>query len=342
MSSLKHLLLAGAALALTGGPAMAAETVPAAAQAVATGVSASTGSYDGVVQAVRETVIAAQVPGAVVALQVKAGDAVRAGQVLLRLDARAAEQAATASAAQVVAARAAQDAATREFERQKKLHERRYISDAALERAEAQYKAATAGADAQVASANADRTQSGFYVVKAPYDGIVADVPVVLGAMAMPGTPLLTMYDPKALRVSVPVPQRVAAKLPKSQALQIDLSGTALVSGERWQLLPHVDPATHTVELRIDLPSGTIASPGMFARVLMPTDGASQSRMFIPVSAVVRRAELTGVYVQGTDNRPLLRQVRLGRNDGDRVEVLSGLSANDKVVADPAAAAKRR
>ena len=341
MSSLKLLLLTGAALALSDA-ATAAEPVPAAAQAVATGAPAAIGSYDGVVQAVRETLVAAQVPGAVVALQVKAGDSVRAGQVLLRLDARAAEQAASASAAQVVAARAAQDAATREFERQKKLHEKRYISDAALERAEAQYKAATAGADAQVASANAARTQSGFYVVKAPYDGVVSDVPVVLGAMAMPGTPLLTMYDPNALRVSVPVPQRVAAKLQKSQPLQIDLSGAALVSGERWQLLPHVDPATHTVELRIDMPAGTVASPGMFARVMLPADGATQSRMFIPASAVVRRAELTGVYVLGADNRPLLRQVRLGRADGDKVEVLSGLSATDKVVADPAVASKRR
>ena len=341
MSSLKLLILSGAMLALYGGHATAAEPVAAAAQTIATGASALTGSYDGAVQAVRETVVAAQVPGAVVALSVKAGDTVRAGQVLLRLDARAAEQAASASAAHVVAARAAQDAATREFERQKKLHEKRYISDAALERAEAQYKAATAGADAQVASANAARTQSGVYVVKAPYDGIVSDVPVVLGAMAMPGTPLLTMYDPKALRVSVPVPQRVAMKLQKGQPLQVDLSGIG-VSSERWQLLPHVDPATHTVELRIDLPAGATASPGMFARVMLPADGITQSRMFIPASAVVRRAELTGVYVLGADNRPLLRQVRLGRAEGNRVEVLSGLSASDKVVADPAAAAKRR
>lgn len=341
MSSLKLFLASGAALVLCGGPVTAAEPALVTARPVAAGSSASTGSYDGVVQAVRETVVAAQVPGAVVALQVKAGDHVRAGQVLLRLDARAAEQSASASAAQVVAARAAQDAATREFERQKKLHDKHYISDAALERAEAQYKAATAGADAQVASANAARTQSGFYVVKAPYDGIVSELPVVLGAMAMPGTPLLTMYDPKALRVSVPVPQRVAAKLQKSQTLQVDLSGVA-TSSERWQLLPHVDPATHTVELRIDLPAGATASPGMFVRVMLPSDGGVQARMFIPASAVVRRAELTGVYVLGADKRPLLRQVRLGRTDGDRVEVLSGLSANDSVVSDPAVAAKRR
>src|SRR4051812_19755937 len=76
----------------------------AAASAVTAGRSTS---YDGVVEAVRQTVIAAQVPGAVVALNVAAGDRVQAGQVLLRLDARAAEQTAAAGAAQVRAAGAA-------------------------------------------------------------------------------------------------------------------------------------------------------------------------------------------------------------------------------------------
>ena len=143
----------------------------------------------------------------------KAGDTVKAGQVLLRLDARAAEQTAAAGAAQVQAARATQEAATRDFERQQQLFQQNYISKAALDRAEAQYKASQAEAAAQLASAGAARTQSGFYVVSAPYDGIVSDVAVVLGDMAMPGRALLTVYDPRSLRVSVAVPQTVAARM---------------------------------------------------------------------------------------------------------------------------------
>jgi multidrug resistance efflux pump len=131
--------------------------------------------------------------------------------VLVRLDARAAEQQAGAAAAQVQAARAAQEAATRELERQRQLFQKSYISQAALDRAEAQFKAAQAGAAAQLASAGAARTQSDFYSIKAPYDGIVADVAVVLGDMAMPGRPLLTLYDPAALRVTAAVPQSAAA-----------------------------------------------------------------------------------------------------------------------------------
>ena len=331
--------------ALAAAPSAAG--VPALASAeVAGGRTSPAVAYDGVVEAVRQTVVAAQVPGAVVALPVKAGDPVKAGQVLVRLDARAAEQQAGAAAAQVQAARAAQEAASREFERQQQLYRQNYISRAALDRAEAQHKSAQAEAAAQLASAGAARTQSGFYVVKAPYDGIVSEVSVVLGDMAMPGRPLLTLYDPGALRVSATVPQTAAPRGGSmgDAAPQAELPGTApaRITPARWQLMPAVDPATHTVELRLDLPVGTAASPGMFARVWLPGAAQAAASLSVPAQAVVRRAEMTGVYVLGTDGKPLLRQVRLGRASGDQVEVLTGLRAGERVALDPQAAAKVR
>src|SRR6476619_2752783 len=116
-------------------------------------------SFDGVVEAVRQTVLASQVAGSVIALDVRAGNRVKAGQVLVRLDARAAEQQAGAAAAQVQAARAAQEAATRELERQRQLFQKNYISQAALDRAEPQFKTAKAEAAAELASAGAALTQ---------------------------------------------------------------------------------------------------------------------------------------------------------------------------------------
>ena len=90
-------------------------------------------SMDAKVEAVRETLLAAQVPGAIVALPVKAGDAVKAGQELARVDARMASQGAAASSAQVAAAQAGLNVATKEYERQKQLFAKRYISQAALD-----------------------------------------------------------------------------------------------------------------------------------------------------------------------------------------------------------------
>ena len=161
-------------------PAGAPEQAPRAAPAQAA-ASAAASAFDGVVEAVRQTVVAAQVPGAVVQLDAKVGDRVKTGQVLLRIDARAADQNAAASDAQVQATRASLEVASKDFERQKQLFQKNYISQAALERAESEFKSTQAQASAQLAQAGAARTQSGFYVVRTPFAGVVAEVPVSLG-----------------------------------------------------------------------------------------------------------------------------------------------------------------
>ncbi len=346
--TLHHLALA--ALIGLGAPlgALAANLDAVAAQA---GAGTSNSAFDAVVEAVRQTVVAAQVAGAVVQLDAKVGDRVAAGQVLMRLDARAAEQNAAASDAQVLAARASLDLASKDFDRQKQLHADNYISKAALERAETEFKATQAQVTAQLAQSGAARTQSGLFIVRAPFAGVVSEVPVALGDMAMPGRPLLTLYDPVALRVTAAVPQSVAAHLVKGQLPQIELPGLPAanqkITPAKVQVLPTVDAATHTVQLRVSLPANLAGvTPGMFARLWLPMagnrGGANTTTISVATGAIVRRAELTGLYVLDPNGKPVLRQVRLGRVEGDKVEVLSGLMPGERVVSDPQAAARVR
>jgi multidrug efflux system membrane fusion protein len=336
--------LAAALAVAAAGAAEPRGSVPA--RSAAGGASAS---YDGVVEALRQTVIAAQVSGAVVQLDVKAGDRVRAGQLLLRIDARAAEQASAASEAQVRAARAAQEVASKEYERQQQLHAERFISAAALDRARAQYQAALAQAQAQAAQAGAVRTQSGFYVVHAPYAGVVSEVAVTLGDMALPGRALLTLYDPTALRVVAAVPQSVAQGLGAggSGAVRVELpalpAATRMQPPRHVEVLPAADAATHTQTVRAELAPGLAGVlPGQFARLWLPGDAGQRGGVWVPASAVVRRAEMTGLYVLDTQGRALLRQVRLGRTQGVEVEVLAGVSAGERVATDPQAAVRAR
>ena len=338
-----------AALLLAWAPQGAAatlSTVPAQP-----GGAGATAGFDGVVEPVRQTVIAAQVSGAVVQLDVKAGDTVKSGQLLLRIDARAADQNAAASDAQVLAARASLEVASKQYERQQQLFQKNYISQAAMERAESEFKATRAQLAAQGAQAGAVRTESGFYAIRAPYGGVVALVPVTLGDMAMPGRPLLTLYDPAALRVSVSVPQTVATQMVSGQPPRVEVPGLPAkaqwVTATHVELLPMIDAATHTVVLRLDLPAGQPGmSPGMFARVWLPMagndSGSPATNVRVPLLAIVRRAEMTGVYVVNRDGRPVLRQVRLGRIEGDQVEILSGLMPGERVASDPQAAARVR
>ena len=324
------------------GPTLA--TVAARASGIAVAVSA-----DGVVEAVRQTVLAAQVAGAIVELRVKAGDTVKAGQVLARIDARAADQSAAASQAQVQAAKASLDVAAKDFNRQKLLHQKGFISQAALDQAEAVYKASAAQVNAQIAQAGAARTQSDFFILRAPFNGVVADVPVVQGDMAMPGRAIVIVYDPAELRVTATIPQTAnspALTANPPPAIKVELPGAPhpWIVPTRVTLLPTADPNTHTLQLRLDLPAGTTgATPGMFARAWLPgQDGAEGGRVFVPAKTIVRRAEMSGVYVVDANGKPSLRQVRLGRAAEDLIEVLAGVSAGELVALDPQAAAKAR
>ena len=330
--------------------AWAAESSPLATVDVQTsGQSAGRVVLDAVVEAVRQTTLSAQVPGAITSLGVKAGDVVKAGQELLRIDARSASQNAVASDAQVDAAQSAMNVAAKDYERQKQLFQKQYISQSALDRAQAQWQAAQAQVKAQRAQAGVARTQSGFFIVNAPYAGVISDVPVALGDMAMPGRALVTMHDPSALRVTAAVPQSVAATMGDASLIQFELPGLpGLLRPTQVQVLPVVDAATHTVQVRLGLPAGLKGvTPGLFARIWLPTGPSSGAiaqgeHFYVPASAVVRRSEMTGLYVVNPEGLAVLRQVRLGSTKGDLVEILSGVSKGDKVAVDPQAATRVR
>ncbi len=337
-------LLLGLASLMAAGPALSngLATTPVTAQ----GGAGAAVSLSAVVEAVRQTTLSAQVPGAIVALHVKVGDTVKAGQELLRIDARAAQQNVAGSAAQVEAAQAALNVAATEYERQQQLFAKNYISQGALDRAQAQYRAAQAQVNALQAQTRAAQTQSGFFVLNAPYAGVVSEVPVTLGDMAMPGRPLITLHDPSALRVTAAVPQTLLAGL-NTQGVRYEVPGLPALNGpqpaSQVQLLPTVDAATHTAQVRVALPANLQgAAPGMFARVWLPasTGSAQAPRLYVPASAVVRRGEMTGVYVLDNKGAARLRQVRLGAASGTQVEVLSGVSAGEQVATDPQAAAR--
>lgn len=302
---------------------------------------------DAVIEAVRQSTLAAQVAGRITELGVRAGDRVGAGQVLLRIDSTIAAQQATSSQAQAAQARAMLDSAKSEYERSKRLHAKQYLSAAAMERAEAQYKAGAAQSESLLAQANAAGTQTGFYTVRAPYAGWVSDVAVERGDMAMPGRNLITVFDPAALRVTAQVPESVLPGLKAGTEVRVELPNAP--EAMRWQtarrftVLPVVDAVSHSATVRVDLPPGIAGVlPGQFVRLHLPASSANTQRINVSRRAVVVRGEVVAVYVMSAEGQARLRQVRLGRELGDRVEILSGLAAGERIALDPVAAAALR
>jgi len=330
-------LCAGVMLDVVAGEAQFAE--------VRAGNASGFVTADGVVEAVRQTVISAQISGAITELPAKAADGMKNGQVLARIDGRAASQQAFASKSQVDAARAELQLASKDFERQKQLFTQHYISQAQLDRAEAQFKSASAAAHAQIAGAGAVQTQAGFYALTAPYAGRIADVHVSLGDMVTPGKALMTVFDPAALRVTASLPEASIARLLPGQKITIEIP--ALPAAQRvfildkFTVLPVTDASTHTVQLRLELPATNNMNglaPGMFARLQLPVhaqDRSDAARLYVPASAIFRRAELWAVYVVGPQGRPVLRQIKPGPRNGTEQEVLAGVTAGEKVLLHP-------
>lgn len=294
--------------------------------------------YEGHIEAVTETRIAAQVSGVIEQVMVSAGDPVQAGQILIQIDATHAQQQQAALNAQVEAVRAELYALTQELQRQQQLYQKKYISKSALERIEAQQRTAAAQLKAQQAQAKAAQAATDFFIIRAPYAGVISDVPAMQGDMAMPGMLLLSLFKPDALRVSVAVP---ASAAPRSVTASNQAAAMVRVTQEQQALmvdsiqrLPTIDRATHTVRLWIALTNlGNDLFPGQSVKVqLQQADSGQDQRLFIPQAAVIQRAELTAVYVLSGQQQLLLRQVQLGAAEDDLVEVRSGLAQGERVV----------
>jgi len=311
----------------------------------------------------------------VLELAADAGDRVRIGQVLARIDPAAAAAAVAAANAGIAQAQTALANARAEYARARSLVERKFLSQSALDGARTQFEAA----EAQLRAAQAQREQlatvQGYATVASPLDGLVASRHIEAGEMAQPGRNLLTVYDPAQMRAVVDLaPQRLAelGRGPLRASVELPASGRT-IEATAVTVLPAADARTHTVRVRVDLPAGTAdVLPGSFARVHFQGPPAAASAGFdvastaasagasvssaesgagpggtsaaasaagpivIPAAAVLRRGELTAVYAADGRGGFTLRQIRLGRRlPGDAIEVLSGLKGDEILALDP-------
>ena len=338
----RRLLVAAAAsatlsLALAQ-PALVVPVAKAQRQSVGSGFE-----MDGVVQPVKQSTVSAQASGRVATLAVKAGDRVRAGQLLATIDDRETQTGVQRSQAQVAQAQAELRNAQANYERTRDLQRQGFVSAAAMDTADAQLKSATAARDQAIAGAKQSSLYQGFTRVTAPFDAWVLQTLSEAGDLAVPGKPLLTLYAPLPLRAVVQVPvsraNQIAPLMTAGAAVEVQVSGAD--GALRWvrpsatSHVPTADPVAQTIEWRLELPDAAVKAmlPGQQVRVRFAA-GQSQ-RLTVPASAILRRGELTAVYVTSAQGFAL-KAVRLGADHGQQgVEVLAGLSESDSVALDP-------
>ena len=295
-------------------------------------------SYDGLVEAERQSTVSAQVSARIEEVPFDVDDYVERGDIIVRFrdlaaaaDLRQAEAAAREAEARLEEARSNHD-------RIRQLFAQSRVSKADMDRSTADLQTTEARVEASQGALIAARERFENTVVRAPYSGIVVERHVEIGEMATVGTPLMTGLSLEHLRVVVDVPQSDIAALRSDGDARVELPDGRTLTAVETRVFPYADASTHTFRVRLRLAEGQHGIyPGMWVKVRFDT--GEEDALLIPESAVVRRSELTAVYVVGADGAPGLRQVRLGRPQADgRIAILAGLDDGERVVTDPAAA----
>ncbi len=326
--------------------------------------------WDGVVEAVNQATVSAQTAGRVVALPFDVDGRVPAGAVIVRFTDVEQQAARRQARAQVSATTAAVREADAEHARISSIFERRLVARSQLDQVTARRDSARAALEAARAALRSAEEQLAYTVVRAPYAGIVTRRFVEVGESVQPGQPLIAGIGGGELRVSVHVPQSdveairahlgasilVDAPLADGNGAFVDAApAPARIAASGITVFPFADPRTHTFQVRLALPAvGAALRPGTSVKVAFVV--GRETRTTVPMAAVVRRAEMSAVYVlgtladaSGTDGRVgsagrdaghtlRLRQVRLGQRHGDEIEVHAGLRAGERVVAEAGAA----
>lgn len=295
--------------------------------------------WDGVVEAVNQATLSAQTAGRVLELPYDVDDYVPAGAVVVRFTDVEQQAGQRQARAQLAAAQAAFREAQADFERISGIYERRLVAKAQLDAATARRDAARAALDAADAAARSSAEQVDYTVIRAPYSGIVVRRHVQVGEAVRPGQPLISGLSLGQLRVQVDVPQSDIAAIRERRAAALVLdAGARRIAAREVVAFPYADPQTHTFKVRIELPEAeTGLHPGMTVKVAFAV--GETERLLVPDTALVRRGEVSGVYVVDAAGATL-RQVRLGHRFGERWEVLSGLTAGERVASDPLAATR--
>jgi RND family efflux transporter MFP subunit len=309
--------------------------MPVQVSTVATRPIADTTEYLSILKSRHSAVINPQVEGYVTKIFVKSGDRVKAGQALLQID--PIKQEATVSGQE--AARAAQEAtmslAKINLDRAKKLSEAGVIAKSDLDNAQSAYDSATAQLKSLQEQVNTQKAELGYYGVRAPFDGIVGDIPVRVGDRVAVTTPLTTVDEPGALEAYIYVPAARAHDLKDGLPVKLlDQSGATRSETQVTFVSPQVDTDTQTVlaKAAIGNKGDTLrASQQVRAQLTWGThDGA-----VIPVLAVQRINGQFFAFVAVKENgKSVARQkaLKLGEIVGNDYAVLEGLKPGDHVI----------
>jgi len=283
----------------------------------------------GSIRAVHEVSVASKLLAKVVEVNVTAGQRVRAGELLVRLDGT--DLAARLEQAQATAdgARVARDQAKIEYDRIQRLVEQEAAAQIEWDRVQTALKSAEAELVRAEQAVTEAQTVLYYATISSPINGVVVDKQVEVGDMVTPGKVLLTLYDPTRMQLVASVRESLTQRLSVGQTINVRVDALKKTcAGRVSEIVPEAESASRTFLVKVTGPCPPGIYTGMFGRLLIPL--GDEEVLVVPQTAIWRVGQLTLVDV--ADGAVLHRRaVQLGREFGDEVEILSGLRVGERV-----------
>ncbi len=313
----------------------------------------------GTVKAIRSAVLSSKTVGTIISVMVKEGERVKKGQILIEIDSRdlqaelqaaraaldEANSAIGAAESTVTSARGEKDLAEATFKRYQPLvgkgsvtpHEfdevsaKQKIADAELNRAEENLRAARARKAAALAKVSSAETLLGYTKILAPFDGVVTAKSGEMGALASPGVPLITVEQSGSYRLEAQVGESSLASVKMNMTVPVALNAIQTeLTGKVVEIVPAADPQSRTFTIKIELPSHPLLHSGQYGKARFVK--GKTTVLLVPSQAVVEQGQLVGLYVADDSGLARLRLVTTGKSYGDKIEILSGLTAGERIV----------
>jgi len=295
--------------------------------------------YVGDIEGDAEIRVYSPIPDRIVNLGVKEGDRVNPGQVLATVRSGVLRQGVKQAASGVDAARAQRTALEDQLARMRKLQSSGAVTSSQLLSVESQF----AAADAQVAQLEAmlgqARQRRGDAVIKAPIGGVVGQVFMKQGDMAVPQIPICTVVDMDLVRVKVRVPENDLPLLEPGMPVELTVavSDGDPIRGMVSRVSPVLDRLSRTATMEVDLVNKDHSlKPGMLARIRVQVE-QREDVVVAPKSALTVTAKRQGeqnLYraVLASGDKAIERFVLLGFEEGDQVQVIEGLAVGDQLI----------
>lgn len=294
----------------------------------------------GKIEAENSANLSTRMMGYVTKVHVKVGQNVRAGQLLVSVNNTDLQAKKAQVDASIIQAQAAYNNAKKDYDRFVNLFAQQSASQKELDDMTARYEMAKAGLEAARQMRNEIQAQFSYSNITAPFSGVITNTFIKEGDMANPGMPLVSVEGASKLQVTAMVSESDIANVKQGMDVKINIKSlNKVVSGRvsEISLSAKNTGGQYLVKVNLDKLDKSILS-GMFVNVQFPVEKitvsntTSSERILIPITALTKQGQLSGVYTIGNGNTAILRWLRLGKTYGGQVEVLSGLTADEAYI----------